>query len=356
MLETTILFLILLAVFLIAGVVLGWIFRSNQATGEKATINAGWQEQLAAQRSEHKRLIDQNRSLMQQINEFQVSLRDAETRVKQTEAALNDALANREALKVRLDDTVHDLDAISSQRDSLRSDIDMRIAQDKAAGATLKERDEKIFRLSRELESWQERLPPLMEKYRERNDTAQRLEAELDAARQRIAELEVSAPEPVLASQQEDDDARATVEVATEGSVDAAPQPPLFASNDNDLSSASLIDEIEASMRHPIIADGANPVTESTAETANENAEVEDQPLLSAGIRDDLQRIRGIGPTIEKTLNEMGIFRFNQIAELSEYDIDRVANRLRGFHSRIHREDWIGQARALNDRKSGTRY
>ena len=66
--------------------------------------------------------------------------------------------------------------------------------------------------------------------------------------------------------------------------------------------------------------------------------------------RDDLKMIKGVGPAIEKTLNEMGIFSFQQIADLSEYDIDRVARHLKGFHSRIHREDWIGQARMLLDR------
>jgi predicted flap endonuclease-1-like 5' DNA nuclease len=66
---------------------------------------------------------------------------------------------------------------------------------------------------------------------------------------------------------------------------------------------------------------------------------------------DDLQQIKGVGPAIEKTLNEMGIFRFNQIAEMSEYDIDRIAHRLKGFRSRIYREDWIGQARDLYDQK-----
>ena len=68
-----------------------------------------------------------------------------------------------------------------------------------------------------------------------------------------------------------------------------------------------------------------------------------------AANRDDLKKIKGVGPAIEKTLNELGIFRFDQIAEMSEYDIDRVARRLKGFHSRIYREDWIGQARELLD-------
>ncbi len=55
---------------------------------------------------------------------------------------------------------------------------------------------------------------------------------------------------------------------------------------------------------------------------------------------------------IEKTLNELGIFRLEQIAGISEYDIDRIAARLRGLRSRIYREDWIGQARSLLYRES----
>ena len=70
--------------------------------------------------------------------------------------------------------------------------------------------------------------------------------------------------------------------------------------------------------------------------------------------RDNLKRIKGVGPAIERTLNELGIFSFRQIAEMSEYDIDRVANRLRGFRSRIYREDWVGQARALCESRKVT--
>ena len=70
------------------------------------------------------------------------------------------------------------------------------------------------------------------------------------------------------------------------------------------------------------------------------------------GAREKLQSIKGIGPAIEKTLNEMGIFRFQQIEDMSEYEIDRVAQRLKGFRSRIYREDWIGQARDLQFRKN----
>ena len=68
--------------------------------------------------------------------------------------------------------------------------------------------------------------------------------------------------------------------------------------------------------------------------------------------KDDLKQIKGVGPVVENTLNDLGIFLFSQIAEISEHEIDRVAQRLKGFRSRIYREDWIGQARDLQFRKN----
>jgi formylglycine-generating enzyme required for sulfatase activity len=64
------------------------------------------------------------------------------------------------------------------------------------------------------------------------------------------------------------------------------------------------------------------------------------------GEPDDLKRISGIGPGIEKTLHALGIFHFRQIAELTPGNIARIDQRLR-FPGCIAREDWIGQARRL---------
>ena len=47
--EITITHIALLAAALIVGVVVGWIFRGNRGSSEKAAINLGWREQLAAQ-------------------------------------------------------------------------------------------------------------------------------------------------------------------------------------------------------------------------------------------------------------------------------------------------------------------
>ncbi|MEO1203930.1 MAG: hypothetical protein AAFX10_14580, partial [Pseudomonadota bacterium] len=73
----------------------------------------------------------------------------------------------------------------------------------------------------------------------------------------------------------------------------------------------------------------------------------------SDGLRDNLKRINGIGPAIEKTLNELGFFRYRQIADLTDYDIDRIDKKLDGFRARIYREDWMGQARKLLDHTAG---
>ncbi len=59
---------------------------------------------------------------------------------------------------------------------------------------------------------------------------------------------------------------------------------------------------------------------------------------------DDLKRIRGIGPVLEKVLNKLGIYYFHQIASFSREDIDRVDDYL-SFSGRIDREDWVGQAK-----------
>ena len=75
-----------------------------------------------------------------------------------------------------------------------------------------------------------------------------------------------------------------------------------------------------------------------------------------AAAHDDLKMIKGIGRAIEKTLNDCGIRLFHQIAEMSEYDIDRIAHQLKGFRSRIYREDWIGQARDLQYDKANKRF
>lgn len=61
---------------------------------------------------------------------------------------------------------------------------------------------------------------------------------------------------------------------------------------------------------------------------------------------DDLKRIKGVGPVIEKTLNGLGIYQFEQITQWDDNNTSWVENFL-AFPGRIAREDWIEQSKTL---------
>lgn len=69
--------------------------------------------------------------------------------------------------------------------------------------------------------------------------------------------------------------------------------------------------------------------------------------VVRAGGGDDLKRIRGIGALTEKRLNAMGVSSYEDIANWTREDIDRVSKSL-DFKGRIERENWVEQARILS--------
>jgi len=64
------------------------------------------------------------------------------------------------------------------------------------------------------------------------------------------------------------------------------------------------------------------------------------------GQKDNLSRIKGIGVKIEETLNDEGIYHFDQIANWDEENVKWIDTNV-GFPGRIKREKWIEQAEAL---------
>jgi NADH-quinone oxidoreductase subunit E len=65
------------------------------------------------------------------------------------------------------------------------------------------------------------------------------------------------------------------------------------------------------------------------------------------GKADDLKRIKGIGPKLERLCNEMGFYHFDQIAGWTDREIAWVDANLVGFRGRVSRDDWVAQARTL---------
>ncbi|MGI9204097.1 MAG: hypothetical protein ACR2Q3_08810 [Woeseiaceae bacterium] len=394
----------LFVLMLVVGAGLGWIMRTDRCAKEKIAVSAGWQNQLESQQSEHNRLAEQNKSLMEQISQYQASQKDYSNRAKELSASLKEAFARRDDLQRQIKDVRGNLDVAVAQRDRLQNQ------HKRNQSAAMKEKDDKIFRLSRELTSWQSRVPPLVEKFQERNKQAFELEEELEKVTTRLQAMEdmvrsdQTRIEPVDAESLPDGGDASNEPIAVTSFNDAST---LQDQIDDDAELADMFeDKNEAPAHHDTsLDDGAfaavfsdsedsmaevrqsdsengydkeheethfgNPVTLEQASTEpddNENGydteheeEHVNNPVVSepaapeAAAEDDLQMIKGIGPSIEKTLHSLGIVRFHQIAEMSEYDIDRVAQQLRGFRSRIYREDWIGQARDLQYQKNNNR-
>lgn len=64
------------------------------------------------------------------------------------------------------------------------------------------------------------------------------------------------------------------------------------------------------------------------------------------GEADDLKALTGVGPVLEKSLNDFGIFHYRQIGGLKKAEIAEIDEAL-NLKGRIERDDWVKQAKEL---------
>ena len=163
----------------------------------------------------------------------------------------------------------------------------------------------------------------------------------------RVAEILAESPDADVVVVDE-----ATYELAV---ADAAPDPSRPADP------APAVAEAEAVASGPAAAKPSDDATEAELEdAAAERSRSVPMPTFSEAptaeipaVTDDLRRIRGIGPSMERTLQGIGIVSYRQLALLDGAELERVRGELTDFRGRIEREDWVGQARALYREKYG---
>jgi len=163
----------------------------------------------------------------------------------------------------------------------------------------------------------------------------------------RVAEILAESPDADVVVVDE-----ATYELAV---ADAAPDP----SRPADPAPAVAGAEVVAT--GPAAAEPSDAATEAELEdAAAERSRSVPMPTFSEAptaeipaVTDDLRRIRGIGPSMERTLQGIGIVSYRQLALLDGAELERVRGELTDFRGRIEREDWVGQARALYREKYG---
>lgn len=67
----------------------------------------------------------------------------------------------------------------------------------------------------------------------------------------------------------------------------------------------------------------------------------------TASDADDLKKIKGVGPKLEKMLNELGIYTFKQISKMGPAEYDMIDELLGAFQGRAKRDNWAKQAKQL---------
>jgi len=69
--------------------------------------------------------------------------------------------------------------------------------------------------------------------------------------------------------------------------------------------------------------------------------------ISGANHSDDLKKINGIGPVMEKLLNSYGVKSWEQLASLTKKEVNTLDEALEDFPGRIERDEWVPQARAF---------
>ena len=83
------------------------------------------------------------------------------------------------------------------------------------------------------------------------------------------------------------------------------------------------------------------------AAAKSEGGKPEGLKKARGGKPDNLKEIKGIGPQLEKLLNSMGYFHFDQIAAWKKKDVEWVDDNLLKFKGRASRDEWVKQAKVL---------
>lgn len=100
----------------------------------------------------------------------------------------------------------------------------------------------------------------------------------------------------------------------------------------------------------PAVADEAGNIDydgDGVIEGKDEGTKPKTLTEARAGGADDLKRIKGIGPKMEKLCNTLGFYHFDQIAAWNDQEVAWVDANLEGFKGRVTRDTWVDQAKLL---------
>lgn len=172
---------------------------------------------------------------------------------------------------------------------------------------------------------------------------------QLDSLKQRNQELEVELSVTRKADMLEATPAEAPVHAEEEDEIDrlGAITTPDVAKTTGSLLH-SLTEELERWKRHcHVLGDELKLQRERLAQMG-ETTDSDENPFDSI---DELTDIRGIGNVIARKLHQLGIYRYKELAALTDDDLERAQMLIPDFQRRMNRDQWQDQARSLHYNK-----
>lgn len=361
--DALILFVIMLGCVLIAAAIcwVVWGRARNALEIELTTVRLATERELAelSDRCETLELTegrnaDELARCEEERKKLQVRCAELGQELKDVTGQLADAKGQLVDLKLE-HQQVHEALGNSQARISeieARPGSEVAPADESEMAVRLREQQSELAELIIERDDWRGRYESLEKDYREHGHGANA--EELNHLRERLAEalercktLKIQLGESgALAEEGE--------APAAEPAVESQPElEPAHAADPVEVDPVSAEEGAEPEAR----AEASNSREETLVRIASRADRIDLERIGRAGDdeRDDLTRINGIGPFVEKKLNALGICTFAQLARLTDSDQDQVNEVIEFFPGRIRRDDWTGQARRLCDQIGDSR-
>ncbi len=327
-LSIQIIFFLLLAGLL--GFLIGWLLRGSRIQTELQELDGRWRTKLGDVENERDRFVNE----LTQANEARAKLEVDLRRQAEDHEGKIAAFADTETVAT-----------------GLKSDLAAKadeLSKAQAALADVEQKGGEAIRLEGELAAAKEQavmLEASLKSSKEANSTCkgevERLKAEIAALKQAASDATGTAvPGGAMGFLGSVDSTTAPSQLAEPAKTD-------FSHVLGDQSKPSSSSDAPAKTPTDEAVDKADAATAgSSGDDDNEGVKPDLLTAARDGKADDLKKISGVGPKLEKTLNALGVYHFSQIAEFTPDNVSWVDRHLR-FKGRIAREKWIEQAKIL---------
>ena len=128
--------------------------------------------------------------------------------------------------------------------------------------------------------------------------------------------------------------------------LDTPREPPAAKAQRVEAPTRPIRDGIDTNERRGVMDEHAAATTDVAGQMLGVRAH-DELAGQAAGAPDNLQMLKGVGPKLAQKLNENGILRFEQLADLSATEVTNLEDRLGPFRGRLTRDRVVEQASYL---------